>query len=121
MSLDVYLYESTPFTCECGKAHRVPTKYRVYEANITHSLTAMAEAAGLYKPLWRPDEMGVNRAGDLADTLWDGLQRLEDNPARWMAFNPVNGWGDYYGFKEFVEAYFKACRDNPEAFVEVDR
>lgn len=32
-----------------------------YHANITHNLGKMAEAAGIYHALWRPDEIGIKR------------------------------------------------------------
>jgi len=48
MSLDVYLMKTMPTS--------------VYDANITHNLGAMAEAAGIYKHLWRPEEIGITKA-----------------------------------------------------------
>ena len=37
-----------------------------YSANITHNLGKMAEEAGIYKHLWRPEEIGITKA-------WSGL------------------------------------------------
>lgn len=51
MSLDITLY--TPMCAHCGRSGEG------YSANITHNLGAMAEAAGIYLALWRPEEIGI--------------------------------------------------------------
>ena len=93
----------------------------VYEANITHNLNKMADEAGIYKELWRPDENGITKAAQLIQPLQDGLNRLIGDPVKYKAFNPPNGWGDYHGFVRFVAAYLDACRAYPEAEVAVWR
>lgn len=107
MSLDVYLY-----------ANR---RSEVYERNITHNLGRMAEAAGLYKALWRPDENGLTHAGQLIPILREGLANLEADPAHYRTFNPENGWGNYEGLVKFVREYLAACEANPDAEIEVSR
>jgi hypothetical protein len=65
VSLDVYLYDQgEPFTetctCErCGHEHEAANQNRtcLYQANITHNLGKMAQEAGIYTALWRPEEM----------------------------------------------------------------
>ena len=52
MSLDVYLTATR--------------KVEVYQANITHNLTKMADAAGIYMVCWRPEELGFTKAGQLS-------------------------------------------------------
>lgn len=93
----------------------------VYEANITHNLGAMAREAKLYGVLWRPDENGYERAGDLVEPLERGLATLRAKPARFKKLNPKNGWGDYDGLVAFVDAYLAACKARPDAKVEVSR
>lgn len=107
MSLDVHLMETKP--CD------------VYWANITHNLTKMANEAGLYKALWRPDEIGVTTAKELIPLLKEGLERLEADPEKFKAFNPSNGWGSYEDLVEFVRDYLKACKESPDATVRVSR
>lgn len=80
MSLDVYLVET------------VPTD--VYEANITHNLNTMADEAGIYNHLWRPEEVGARVARDLIKPLSVGLALLLSDPERFKKINPENGWGD---------------------------
>jgi hypothetical protein len=93
----------------------------VYSANITHNLGAMATEASVYKPLWRPDEIGIKTAGQLIQPLTDGLALLKSDPERFKKFNAKNGWGMYEHFVPFVEDYLNACIENPAAEVEVSR
>lgn len=93
----------------------------VFEQNITHNLVEMAEAAGLYAVMWRPDENGVEIAAQALPILEAGLAALKADPERFKALNPSNGWGTYGGFVKAVEAYIEACHENPDATIEVSR
>lgn len=93
----------------------------VFSANITHNLNEMAKEVGIYKELWRPEELGFTKAGELIDRLDIGLFLLRNEPERYKAFNPDNGWGDYEELVEFVENYLVACRRYPEAEIRVSR
>lgn len=108
MSLDVDLI------CECCESC-------LYSSNITHNLNKMAAEAGIYKHLWRPDEIGFDRAEQLIQPLTDGLALLKSDPARFEAFNSPNGWGMYEHFVRFVEDYLNACIERPKAKVRVSR
>lgn len=81
----------------------------------------MAEVAGIYQHLWRPDELGLTRAHQLIDALQAGLDLMKADPARFEALNPENNWGSYKGFVPWVEQYLAACRQYPDAFVTVWR
>lgn len=109
MSLDVSLVKMAPT--------------EMYGRNITHNLAAMADAAGLYQPIWRPDEMTppVTTAAQLAPLLRDGLATLTADPERFTALNPQNEWGSYAGLVAFVRQYLAACEAHPDATVEVSR
>ncbi len=106
MSLDVDLMALRPVS--------------VFSANITHNLTSMANAAGIYKELWHPEDLGITTAKDLIDPLETGLCILKADPEKFVKFNPPNGWGDYEGLVSFVTKYLTACRENPDAKVETD-
>lgn len=107
MSLDVYLERVQPV--------------EVYSANITHNLNKMAEAAGIYEYLWRPDEIGITTAAQLIGPLEAGLALLKSDPERFEAYNSPNGWGLYKHFVPFVEKYLEACKEYPDATVTVSR
>ena len=55
----------------------------VYSRNITHNLNKMAEAAGIYTVLWRPDENGITKAHQCIEPLRTGLGN------RWKSEMPV--------------------------------
>lgn len=107
MSLDVYLTAVRPT--------------EVFWKNITHNLTVMARAAGLYAALWCPEDLKISRAVELVPLLEQGLAALKSDPERFRALNPENGWGTYEGLVEFVEGYLAACRENPDAEIRVWR
>lgn len=93
----------------------------IYRANITHNLATMATHAGLYQPLWRPEEMGVTQARQLVDRLQAGLRRLQADPGYFRTFNPSNGWGTYEGLVQFTADYMAACERWPDTEVSVSR
>lgn len=90
----------------------------VYTDNITHNLNKMAEACGLYEPVWRPKE---KKAKDLIPKLEKGIKKLKENPDMFKKLNPENGWGSYEGLLSFAENYLQACINNPETEVRVWR
>lgn len=107
MSLNVYL-------------HAV-RKTIVFECNITHNLNRMADAAGLYRAIWRPDEIGIKNAGELVSILEEGLEKLKRDPEEYRAMNPSNGWGTYELLVTCVTEYLEACKSHPDAEVSVSR
>ena len=118
MSLDVYLYEVT--ACEsCG--HLTPTRRVLYSANTTHNLNRMAQEAGIYEALWRPDEHGLTRAAQLVEPIRAGLALMKADPWRFKAFDSPNGWGLYEHFVPWIERYLAACVEHQTATVEVSR
>jgi hypothetical protein len=140
MSLDVYLTrprEEKPqallaaellrtngfdeFATEIECRHDCSEREYLCDLNVTHNLNRMAEAAGIYKHLWRPDEIEITKASQLIAPLQAGLQKLVADSDYYKRFNPENGWGSYDGFVRFVQAYLAACQENPTADVHVSR
>lgn len=93
----------------------------IYNGNITHNLTSMASEAGIYKVLWRPDEVGIEKAEQLIEPLTIGLAALKAEPERFKPHNPPNGWGSYEVLVAFVAEYLDACQAHPGATVRVWR
>lgn len=102
-----------PVTCTPGDTETTT----VWHRNITHNLTQMAMAAGLYEALWRPDESGLTHASMLIDPLAAGLGRLKAAPTKFERLNPENGWGSYDLLVDFVESALAACRAHPTCTV----
>lgn len=107
MSLDVMLTRVQPT--------------RVYSANITHNLGEMAGEAGIYKHLWRPEEIEITKAEQLIEPLKAGIALMESDPKRFEKFNAPNGWGMYEHFIPWLREYLGACVEYPDATVEVSR
>jgi hypothetical protein len=107
MSLDVYLTATVPTT--------------VFDTNITHNLGTMAEEAGIYYHLWRPEEIGIRKAVQLIDPLKEALILMKSDPERFKRHDSPNGWGLYENFIPWIEKYLNACKQYPEADIGVSR
>lgn len=46
---------------------------------------------------------------------------MKARPEHYEEFNSINGWGLYENFVPFVEDYLNACKENPDAIIEVSR
>jgi|688.fasta_scaffold10716_7 hypothetical protein len=115
MSLDVYLV----IDVDVGGSE--PKRIKLFSANITHNLNKMADAAGLYECLWRPEETEIKTASQLIEPLKAGIEQLKSDPDKFKAFNAENGWGTYEDFVPWCERYFEACQEFPKAKIEVSR
>lgn len=89
--------------------------------NITHNLTEMADKAGIYYALWRPEEKGWKNAKDITIVLEKGLKKLKSKPEYFKKFNPDNGWGDYGNLIDFTKRYLKVCKKYPSAVIGISR
>lgn len=93
----------------------------VFDYNITHNLGKMADLAGVYKALWRPEEIDVTHAFQLISLLEQGLKFLIENEIECQKVAPSNGWGTYPGLVRFVTEYLDACQKYPQAVISVSR
>ena len=107
MSLDVMLTKKKPTEVFC--------------ANITHNLNDMADAAGIYMHLWRPEEIGITHACQLIKPLEEGLAKMKAAPDKYRKYDSPNGWGKYENFVPWIERYIEACKQDPDAEVSVSR
>lgn len=96
-------------------------RQEVGDFNITHNLNGMADAAGIYKCLWRPEENGIKTAAEMIPLLEAGLASLKAEPEKYLPLEPANKWGTYPGFVEFVDGVLACCRENPDAEVVAGR
>lgn len=115
MSLDVYL--EVDGCSSCGRSAS-----EVFHWNVTHNLSKMADAAGIYLAMWRPSELREGPRGvDLVEALRAGVAALRADPEKFEAMNPSNGWGDYDGLLAAAEAYLASCVRYPNARVVASR
>lgn len=89
----------------------------VFSLNITHNLVEMAQEAGLYEALWRPEEIGVSTASDLIPKLENGLVTLIFEKERLLPFRPDNKWGSHDALLWFVRECLRAAQKFPSAEV----
>jgi len=113
MSLDVYL-KNDPCP-HCGLS--APG----FDANITHNLNKMAESAGIYAIVWRPEEHGISHASQLIGPLEKAIALMKSDPERYKQYDAPNGWGKYEHFVPWLEKYLEACKAMPEAKVRASR
>lgn len=123
MSLDIYLIPIGKIkkTCSHCNSEYYAEQEEVFSANITHNLGKMAQEAGIYKYIWRPEDLGITTAKELIEPLKVGLQLLKDKPDHFQKFNSPNGWGLYEHFVPFVEKYLNACKEYPESKIGLSR
>jgi hypothetical protein len=113
MSLDVTLSNNP--CAHCGRSDEG------YSANITHNLNAMADEAGIYCVVWRPEENGITTARQLIEPLRVAIAKMKADPERFKKHNAANGWGLYEHFLPWLEEYLAACEASPDAMVSVSR
>ena len=106
MSLDVSLYYKD---------------HEIFSKNITHNLGQMANKAGCYYALWRPEEIGIKKAKRLIIPLEKSLLELKNNPEKYKEYNPKNGWGSYEGLIDFIIEYLEYCKKYPACKVYTSR
>jgi len=110
MSLDISLY----FDVDTGGEQ---LEVEAFELNITHNLTGMADEAGLYECIWRPEGSLYKTAYDILPRLLDGIEYMENNREKLELLNPKNGWGSYYILLNSAKAYAEACAKYPKASI----
>ena len=113
MSLDIHLTANHCPVCKRGG--------EVFAANITHNLGGMASEAGIYGVVWRPEENGIEKAGQLLVPLRKAIAEMEADPERFKAYNADNGWGLYRDFLPWLRKLLSACEEYPNAAVEASR
>jgi hypothetical protein len=94
----------------------------MWEGNITHNLVPMAQAAGAYEVVWRPDEIGYDRLGlAVLEEIVPAINHLLYERHHYEQFNPENGWGDYDTLVRFLVDYALALNKFPYAEIKVSR
>jgi len=114
MGLDIYLLEKS-------RSGDREDEGDVWVGGITHNLTTMAKEAGIYKLIWRPEEVNCCKAKDVTTELELALIDLEERPKHFKKFNPPNKWGNYANLVEFVKKYIDASKEYSEFYIHACR
>lgn len=107
MSADVWIER---YACpHCGRG-----EYRDTELNITYNLSRMLKAAGFCG--WS-DLLGMP-AKEAGEHILSVLDYMAEEPEKWRAMNPSNGWGSYDScLQDRMRAFAEECRQAGESDV----
>lgn len=121
MSLDIYFIDGEEeTTCHCCGATKMEPR-TVADYNITHNLTTMADKAGLYESIWRPEENGITKANQLIPILQNGISMMEKDPSFFKQYDSKNKWGTYDQFVPWLREVLETCENYPNADIRVSR
>lgn len=104
MSLDFNLIETKPT--------------RVFNANITHNLYDMFDAAKIASILWEGDNL---TSKDVLPELIEAYNDMKHRSEYYKKYEAANGWGTYNGALNFLAEVIKGLKENPEAIIECSR
>jgi hypothetical protein len=58
-------------------------------------------------------------AKDVIPALEIAISRMENDPDKYKAMNPTNGWGDYESALEYIRGILNGCREHPATILRV--
>ena len=93
----------------------------LYASSITNYVDDVAEEAGLHVYLWYPHDVGFRQAHQIVDEIKDGLNYLTKRPDFFKKFDIPNKWSVEIDFIPFLENYYNALREYPDAHIFVSR
>lgn len=96
-----------------------PTEAKeVFDVNITHNLSEMAEACGLYDCMWGSEP---RKAWECIAPLRKGIEELKSDFVKYSKYNSDNGWGNYHDLLRVAKEFLTACETYPQADVSVSK
>jgi len=82
------------------------------QETITHNLTEMAEALGVYDILWHS---GGLKAYDILFKINTAISELTFNRKQYEIYESPNGWGTVNGMLSFLKRVKEDCEEYPDA------
>jgi hypothetical protein len=104
MSLDIWLKATIETT--------------VVDKNITHNLTDMWEAAGIYDALYNSEGQ---TAESVIPILEKGLQLMIAEPERFKQYNSPNGWGTYKHALPWLTELVAEFKQYPQGIINISK
>ena len=89
--------------------------------NITHNLAEMANVVGIYRHLWRPEELNITKAEELIKPLKVGIDELLHDSKKYKQYSASNGWGTYEQFIPWLIELKAGCEEFPNATIHISR
>lgn len=93
----------------------MPTE--LFHANITHNMTSLWEALGIYEQLYKSHGKYAN---DIYEKVRRALDALTIDPEFYKQYDSPNGWGTYDNAVSFLSKVVRACEENPGSLINVD-
>jgi len=90
----------------------------VYSRNITHNVNIMWKESGCYEALYESDG---KKAVEIIPILKDAIEKMGSDPEKYKKMNAPNGWGTYESAFNFLTNVFKACFENPNSIINIDK
>lgn len=94
----------------------VGTLYCLDSLNHTYNCSSMFREALGGKGI---NDLHGKRASDIEDRVYKGISDMLIFPEKYKRMNPINGWGDYYSAKEFLEKILECCKKYSKSTVRV--
>jgi hypothetical protein len=88
----------------------------VFDRNMTSNVAPMWREAGADLA-----EMDGKPAVDCWPALANACDNMVDNPEKYKAMNPPNGWGSYDTCLDFLRSIRDACQEHPACTVRISR
>jgi len=115
MSLDIMLKNHNTLKCpHCGEITSLGEDETVFDCNITHNLSKMADVANINGATW--DAWG-KKCKDVVKELEDGIKDMKARPEYYRQFDADNGWGTYDDFMPWLNKLLIAYKEFPEATI----
>ncbi|MFJ9387728.1 hypothetical protein ACIRON_02835 [Nocardioides sp. NPDC101246] len=100
MSYDIYLHIDTG----------AEEPMQIWDSNYTSNVARMWRHAGVDLR-----DLNGKPATECVEPIASAAAVMAANPATYIAMNPENRWGDYWGALRFLEEAAAACREHSKA------
>jgi hypothetical protein len=119
MGLDITIYKDRYISYD--KINWEPYPEEVSKLNITHNLISMAEALGIYRKVWRPEENNIIYCKDMISHIQKAILLLKSDPEYYIKYNAPNQCGDITDMIIFLQEYYVICKKYPNCKIEASR
>ena len=77
--------------------------------------------APMYYDAFGKDWKFINnqKCKDIIGFIEEAYLKMENNPDKYKAMNPSNGWGNYEGALEYLKSILKECEENPNCIISI--
>lgn len=59
-------------------------------------------------------------SGNVIEELSLGIEKMKQNPKKYIDMNPSNGWGDYEGALQFLVNIYEKCKNHLKCIIRIN-